>query len=86
MVLVGNSIRAFRALGRPIFALKADSKIFDEVLKPLLDASESIVRPVFNLDDNFLIQKKPKLTLIMSKSNRIPLLMQLKIFNVFISF
>jgi hypothetical protein len=61
MVIVGNSIRACRALGRPIFALKADSKIFDEVLKPLLDASETIVGPIFNLDDNYPIQKRTKI-------------------------
>lgn len=55
MVIVGNSIHACQALGRPIFGLKADSKIFVEVLKPFLDASKTIVRPIFNLDDNFPI-------------------------------
>jgi hypothetical protein len=44
-------------LGRPILALKVDSKIFDEVLKPFLDAksSETVIQLVFNLDDNFPI-------------------------------
>jgi hypothetical protein len=42
-------------LGRSILAL--DSKIFDEVLKPLLDAElgENIVKPSFNLDDDYPI-------------------------------
>jgi hypothetical protein len=41
-------------LGRPILTLNVDSKIFDQILKPLLDAkfNENIVRLVFNLDDN----------------------------------
>jgi hypothetical protein len=40
-------------LGRPILALKVDSKIFDKVLKPFLDveSSETIIQLVFNLDD-----------------------------------
>jgi hypothetical protein len=52
-------------LGRPILALKADSNIFDEKLKPLLDAksSENIVRPSFNFDENSPIQKKAKINL-----------------------
>jgi hypothetical protein len=47
-------------LGRPILSLKADSKIFDEVMKPLLDVElgKNIVKHVFNLDDNFPILKK----------------------------
>jgi hypothetical protein len=65
MVLTWNSIHAYRALGRPILALEADSKIFDEVLKPLLDVdlSETIVRPIFNLDDNSPIKKITKINL-----------------------
>jgi hypothetical protein len=48
------------ALGRPILALEADLEIFDEVLKPLLDAksSKTIVWLVFNLDDDSPIKKK----------------------------
>jgi hypothetical protein len=43
--------------GESIFALEADSKIFHEVLKPLFDAKsgENIVRPSFNLDEDFPI-------------------------------
>jgi len=63
-------------LGRPILAFEVDPKIFDEVLKPLLDvkSGENFVRPSFNLDDD---------SPIVSKFNRIPLLMQLKKFNDF---
>jgi hypothetical protein len=45
---------------KPILALEADSKIFDEVLKPLLYAKlgKNIVRPIFNLDDDSPIQNK----------------------------
>jgi len=52
-------------LGRLILAFKADLKIFDEVLKPLLDAKlgENIIRPSFNLDDDSLIQKRAKINL-----------------------
>jgi hypothetical protein len=52
-------------LGRLILALKVDLKIFDEVLKPLLDVDlgENIVKPSFNLDDNFPIQKKARVNL-----------------------
>jgi hypothetical protein len=59
-----------------ILALKVVSKIFDEVLKPLLDAKsgQNFVKHGFNLDDD---------SPIMSKSSCIPLLMQLKSFNVF---
>jgi hypothetical protein len=41
-------------LGRPILALKVDSEIFDEVLKPFLVAElgGTIVLHVFNLDDD----------------------------------
>jgi hypothetical protein len=41
-------------LGRCILALEADLEIFDEILKPLLDAKsgETIVWPIFNLDDD----------------------------------
>jgi len=65
MVLIGNSIHASQALGRPIFAFKADSKIFDEVFEPLLDAesNKTIVGPIFNLDDDFPIQKRTKIKL-----------------------
>jgi hypothetical protein len=54
MVLTKNNIRVCLVLGRPIFALEVDLKIFDEVLKPFLDAKldEIIVQPVFNLDDD----------------------------------
>jgi hypothetical protein len=50
-------------LGRPILALKVDSKIFDEVLKPLLDVElgKIIIQLVFNLDDYSPIQKKVKI-------------------------
>jgi hypothetical protein len=46
-------------LGKPILALEADSKIFDEVLKLLLDVNScnTIVWPIFNLDDNSPIKK-----------------------------
>jgi hypothetical protein len=52
-------------LGRLILALKVDLKIFDEVLKPLLDVDlgENIVKPSFNLDDNSPIQKKARVNL-----------------------
>jgi len=52
-------------LGRPIFALEVDSKIFDKVLKPLLDvdSSEIIVRLVFNLDDDSPIKKRTRIDL-----------------------
>ncbi len=62
---IGNSIRACQALGRLILALEVDSKIFNEVLKPLLDAklSENIVRHVFNLDDDSPIEKRAKINL-----------------------
>ncbi len=65
MVLTLNSIRACRALGRSILALELDSKIFDEVLKPLLDVNlgETIVQPIFNLDDNSPIKKRTKINL-----------------------
>jgi hypothetical protein len=54
MVLTKNNIRVCLVLGRPILALEVDLKIFDEVLKPFLDAKldEIIVQPVFNLDDD----------------------------------
>jgi hypothetical protein len=44
-------------LWKPILALEANSKIFDEVLKPLLDvnSSKTIVQPIFNLDDGYPI-------------------------------
>jgi hypothetical protein len=47
-------------LDRLIFALEIDSKVFHEILKPLLDAesSENIVRPSFNLDEDSPIPKK----------------------------
>jgi hypothetical protein len=89
MVRLGNNIHVCRALRRPILALEANSKIFDEVMNPLLDAELSktnIVRLVFNLDDDSPIQKKPKLTSSVNKFGYTLLLMQLKIFNVFTSF
>jgi hypothetical protein len=48
-----------------ILALKADLEIFDEVMKALLDAesSETIVPLVFNLDDDFPIQKRTKINI-----------------------
>ncbi len=59
-----------------ILTLKVDSKIFDEVLKPLLDVElgENFVKPGFNLDDD---------SPIVNKFNHIALLMQLIFFNVF---
>lgn len=62
-------------MGRSILALKVESKIFDEVFKPLLDVElgKNFVKPSFNLDDNFPI---------VSKFNCIALLMQL-IFSMF---
>jgi hypothetical protein len=41
-------------LGRLILAFEVDSKTFDEVLKPLLDAKlgENIVRPIFTRNDD----------------------------------
>jgi hypothetical protein len=52
-------------LGRLILALKPDSEIYDEVLKPFLDAksSETITQLVFNLDDNSPIQKRARINL-----------------------
>jgi hypothetical protein len=52
-------------LGRLILALEVDSKIFNEVLKPLSDAklSKNIVRHVFNLDDDSPIEKRVKINL-----------------------
>jgi hypothetical protein len=40
--------------------IEVDLEIFDEVLKSFLDAElgKNIVMPIFNLDDNFPIQKK----------------------------
>jgi hypothetical protein len=65
MVFARNNIHAYETLGRPILALEVDSKIFDEVLKPLLDVElgETIVRPIFNLDDNSPIQKIVRINL-----------------------
>jgi hypothetical protein len=65
LVFTRNSICACRTLGRPILALEADSKIFDEVLKPLLDADlgKTIVHPIFNLDDDSPILKKTRINL-----------------------
>jgi hypothetical protein len=65
MVLIGNNIRVCWALGMPILALEANSKIFTEVLKPLLDAnlSKTIVQLVFNLDDNSSIKKRSRINL-----------------------
>jgi len=65
MVLIGNSIHAYRALKRSIFALKVDLEIFDEMLKPLLDAdsNKTILRHVFNLDDNPPIKKRSRINL-----------------------
>jgi hypothetical protein len=65
MVFLRNNIHVYWALGRPILALEVDSKIFDEVLKPLLDAdsSEIIVRHVFNLDDDSPIKKRTRINL-----------------------
>ncbi len=44
MGFIRNSIHVYLALGRPILALEVDSKIFDEVLKPLLDAERDYCR------------------------------------------
>jgi hypothetical protein len=50
-------------LGRQILIVEVDSKIFDEVLKPFLDvkSGKNIIKHVFNLDDDFPIQKKTKI-------------------------
>jgi hypothetical protein len=63
-------------MGRSILALKVESKIFDEVFKPLLDVElgKNFVKLGFNLDDD---------SPIVSKFSRITLLMQLIFFNVF---
>jgi hypothetical protein len=60
MVITRNNIRACRTLGRPILAPEVDSKIFDEVLKPFLDVDlgKTIVRPIFNLDNDSPIKIK----------------------------
>jgi hypothetical protein len=52
-----NNIRACWALGKPILAFKVDSKIFDQVLRLLLDAKscDNTVKLVFNLDDDYPI-------------------------------
>jgi hypothetical protein len=65
MVLIRNNICVCWAFGKPIFALEVDSEIFDEVLKPLLDANlgKIIVRPIFNLDDDSPIKKKIRINL-----------------------
>jgi hypothetical protein len=54
MVLIGNNICVCQALGRPILAFEVNLKIFDEVLKPLLDVEldKIIIWHVFNLDDD----------------------------------
>jgi hypothetical protein len=66
MVLLRNSIHAYWALGRPILAFKVNSKIFDEVLKPLLvvELSKTIVWCVFNLDNDSPIQKRARINFI----------------------
>jgi hypothetical protein len=53
MVLTRNNIHVYWVLWRPILALEANSKIFDEVLKPLLDVDlgKTIVPLIFNLND-----------------------------------
>jgi hypothetical protein len=58
-------IGVYRELGRPILALEANSKIFDEVLKPLLDAKlgENIVKLYFNLDDDSPIRKRVRINI-----------------------
>jgi hypothetical protein len=65
MVLIWNSIHACGLLQMPILALEADLEIFDEMLKPLLDSdlSETIVQPIFNLDDNSPIKKRVRINL-----------------------
>jgi hypothetical protein len=65
MGLIRNNICVCQVLVKPILALEVDSKIFDEVLKPILDAdsSEIIVWLVFNLDDNSPIKKKTRINL-----------------------
>jgi hypothetical protein len=44
-------------LGKPILVLEVDSKIFHEVLKPLLDVElgGNIVKLGFNLNEDFAI-------------------------------
>jgi hypothetical protein len=65
IALTRNNICACQALGRPILAFEANLEIFEKVLKPLLDAksNENIVRPGFNLDDDFPIQKRVRINL-----------------------
>ncbi len=60
IVFTRNNIHVCQVLDRLIFALEIDSKVFHEILKPLLDAesSENIVRPSFNLDEDSPIPKK----------------------------
>jgi hypothetical protein len=60
IVLIGNNIHAHQGLGKLILALEVDTKIFDEVLNPLLDVESSkiIILLVFKLDDDYPIQEK----------------------------
>lgn len=60
IIFTGNNICVCWALGKPILVLKVDSKIFDQVLNPLLDVElgENIMKLVFNLDDDSPIWRK----------------------------
>ncbi len=57
IIFTWNNICACWMLGKSILALEVDSKLFHQVLKPLLDAEscENIVKPSFNLDEDFPI-------------------------------
>jgi hypothetical protein len=63
LVLVRNNIHAYQALHKLILALEAYLDIFYEMLKLPLDAKldMTIVRFVFNLDDDSPIKKKTKI-------------------------
>jgi hypothetical protein len=54
IILIRNNIHAYRTLGRPILVLNANSKVFDEVFKPLLNVktTKNIVKHGFKLDEN----------------------------------
>ncbi len=65
IIFIRNNICVCQALRRPILVLEVNSKILDEVLKPLLDVElgENIIKFGFNLDDNSPIQKRAKINL-----------------------
>jgi len=61
--LTRNNICAYWKLGKLIPILEVDSKIFREVLKPLLDVKlgKNIFRLDFNRDEDSPIQKRAKI-------------------------